>query len=170
MLVGKQALVVSDLPLQLCVLGLDLLAFESLQTGKPHVEDCLCLDLSEAKTDHQFLLGVIVRGSDGRDDFVDIVECYDESFEDMSPGLCFGEVEPGPSCDYYLLVLEILFEDLPEVEDLRLAVNEREHDHAERCLQSGMLVQSVQDDVRINVLLELDYDPCSFSVGLVPDR
>ena len=169
MLVCEEALEVSDLPLQLFILSLDLLAFESLQAGEPHVEDSLCLDLSEAKTDHQLFLGVVVCRADGRDDFVDIVECDDESFEDVSPGLCFGEVESRSSCDYDLLMLEVLFEDLPEVEYPRLSVDERQHDHAERGLQSGVLVQSVQDDIRIDIFLQLDDDPGSFSVGLVSD-
>ena len=168
-LVSEQALEVSDLPLQLFVFSLDLLAFESLQAGEPHVEDSLCLDLSEAKTDHQLFLGVVVCRADGRDDFIDVVERDDESFEDVSPGLCFGEVESRSSCDYGFLMLEVLFEDLPEVEYPRFSVDERQHDHAERSLKSGVLVQSVQDDIRIDIFLELDDDPGSFSVGLVSD-
>ena len=66
-------------------------------------------------------------------------------------------------------MLEVLFEDLPEVEYPRFSVDERQHDHAERSLKSGVLVQSVQYDIRIDIFLQLDDDPGSFSVGLVSD-
>ena len=80
MLVCEQALVVSDLFLQLFILGLDLLAFESLQLGEPHIEYRLCLDLAEPEPDHQLFFGVVVCRADGLDDLVDVVERDDESF------------------------------------------------------------------------------------------
>ena len=80
MFVCEQALVVCDPFLEFVILVLDLLAFESLQLGKPHVENGLCLDLAEPKLEHQFLFSVVVCRADSRDDFVDVVERDDESF------------------------------------------------------------------------------------------
>ena len=45
MLICEQRLVVSDPLHELCVLSLDLLTLQTLQSGKSHIEDSLCLDL-----------------------------------------------------------------------------------------------------------------------------
>ena len=60
-LVCEQALVVRDPLEEFVVLCLDLLALESLQLGKSHVEYRLCLDLAEPESDHQLFLGIVVR-------------------------------------------------------------------------------------------------------------
>ena len=56
---------------------------------------------------------------------------------------------------------------LEQVQHLRPAVDDREHDDAEGRLQRGVLVEVVQDDFRHLAALELDHDPHAVAVGLV---
>ena len=58
-------------------------------------------------------------------------------------------------------------EELLEVEQPRLAVDERDHVHAEAVLQLRQLVQVVQDDLGDLAALELDDDAHAAAVGLV---
>ena len=60
-------------------------------------------------------------------------------------------------------------EHLLEVQQLRPAVDQRDHVHAEGVLQLRLLVQVVQHDFRHFAALELDHDAHAGLVGLVAD-
>ena len=77
------------------------------------------------------------------------------------------QIEARAPRDDVLLMLEIIVQDLLEVQDLRLAVDQREVDDAERVLQLRVLIQVVQHDVRVDVLLELDDDVRAVAVRFV---
>ena len=87
----------------------------------------------------------------------------------MCPCLCLVEVELCPSCQDFLLELQIFVKDLFQVQDFRLSVYQRKHDNAEVVLQRSVLVQLVHSDLRIRVTLELDNDTKSLSGGLISD-
>lgn len=67
-------------------------------------------------------------------------------------------------------MLEIFIDDLPQGENFRLllVVHQRQHDNAEAGLQSRLLEQIVQHDLRIGVLFQLDDNAHTVAVGLVP--
>ena len=68
------------------------------------------------------------------------------------------------------LMLQILVENLLEVQDLRLAVHDTEHDDTEGGLKLGMLIKLVQDDIRVYILSKLDVDlRCGALTGGVVD-
>ena len=68
------------------------------------------------------------------------------------------------------LMLQILVENLLEVQDLRLAVHDTEHDDTEGGLELGMLIKLVQDDIRVYILSKLDVDlRCGALTGGVVD-
>jgi hypothetical protein len=71
-----------------------------------------------------------------------------------------------PHHDLVTVIQEVL-DHLAQVHDLRHAVHQRQHDHAERGLQLRVLVQLVQHDLRDRVALQLDDDADAVAVRLV---
>ena len=68
-------------------------------------------------------------------------------------------------------MLQVLVDDLPQGENFRLllVVHQRQHDNAEAGLQSRLLEQIVQHDLRIGVLFQLDDHTHTVAVGLIPE-
>ena len=54
-------------------------------------------------------------------------------------------------------------------EDFRLPVDQREHVRAERLLHRRVLVERIQDNLRVNIFLQLDDDAHPLPVGLIAD-
>ena len=83
-------------------------------------------------------------------------------------GAVFGltETEAGTAGDHIAAVLNEAFEQLADVHLLRATLVEGEQDDAERVLEVRVLVELVDDDLRILVTLELD-DHARVLVGLV---
>ena len=74
----------------------------------------------------------------------------------MSSVLGLTQLVAGTSGNNVLLVLQIVFQNLLKVQDARLAVNQRQHDDTKGALQGGMLVQTVQNNVRNSITLQLN--------------
>ncbi|SIB56615.1 Uncharacterised protein [Mycobacteroides abscessus subsp. abscessus] len=62
-----------------------------------------------------------------------------QALKDMSPRLGFPQLEFRPAADDYLLVIQIIFQALLQVQNLRLAVDKCEHIDAEARLQGRQL-------------------------------
>ena len=65
----------------------------------------------------------------------------------MGAVLRFFEVEFGASAHDLALVVDVVLQHLLQVEDLRLAVHQRQHDRAEGVLQLRVLEQVVEHHV-----------------------
>ena len=78
-----------------------------------------------------------------------------------------AQLEPRAAHDDFAAVLQEVLEELLEVEQPRLAVDQRHHVHAEAVLQLRQLVQVVEDDLGDFAALELDDDAHAGLVGLV---
>ena len=74
----------------------------------------------------------------------------------MSSVLGLTQLVAGTSGNNVLLVLQIVFQHLLKVQDARLTVNQRQHDDTKGALQGGMLVQTVQNNVRNSITLQLN--------------
>ena len=74
----------------------------------------------------------------------------------MSSVLGLAQLVAGTSGNNILLVFQIVFQHLLEVQNTRLAVNQRQHDNTKGALQGGMLVQTVQNNVRNSITLQLN--------------
>ena len=85
--------------------------------------------------------------------------------------LRLGKFVAGAAGDDLLLVREVVDQDLPEIEDLGLGavLDECQKDDAVRDLQVGVLVDGIEDDLRVGVLLALDDDAHALSARLVAD-
>ena len=92
-----------------------------------------------------------------------------EAFEDVGPGLGLAQLELGSPPDDFAAELDELLDDLEEVEHLRPAAGDRQHDDAERGLQRRVLVEIVQDDIGHLAALQLDHDAHAVAVGFVAE-
>ena len=98
------------------------------------------------------LLGVL-RAADHLDDLVEVVERDQQALDDVVALLGLAQLvarAPGDDVD---LVVDVVADHLGQVQRARHAVDEREHDHAEGVLQLRVLVELVQDDLRVGAAL-----------------
>ena len=105
------------------------------------------------------------------DDLVDVVLGNEQTFQQMCPLLRLFQVIPGAPGEDFFLMLQVLVDDLPQGKNLRLllVVHQRQHDNAEAGLQSRLLEQIVQHDLRIGVLFQFDDHTHTVAVGLIPE-
>ena len=107
--------------------------------------------------------------ADDLDDLVEVVQRDELALEDVDLALEPRELVLRPPDDDLALVVDVVAQDLAQAERLRHAVDERDHVHAERRLHRGLLVELVEDDVRVGVALELDDEAHAALVGVVLD-
>ena len=77
------------------------------------------------------------------------------------------EIKLGAASDDDAAVLNVMLQDGLQRQRLRLAINEREHVHAECGAERSELQQLVEHLVRIPVALHLNVDAHPVAVGLV---
>ena len=157
----KDGLEAGDPRLQVGALLHQLLPLKGGQLAKLHVEDRPGLDLVEPEQPHQSLLrhGRGLRGPDERDDLVDRVDRREQRGDDMQPLLCLAQPEPGAPLDDLDLVRDPVADHLVEAESARHAVHQGQHDHAERVLELGVLVEVVEHDLCDRVPPQHDHEP-----------
>ena len=153
----------------LLVLGDDLLALQAREALQAHVENRLRLDVAELPALDQAALRFLRRAAaaDERDQLVDVVERFDETFEDVRALLGFAQVEARAADDDLFAMLDEMAEHRREVHDLRLVVDDGQENDAERGLHLRVAIQIVQHDLGDRVALQLDDDAHSFAVGFV---
>src|SRR5262245_38674814 len=151
-----------------------LLELGDLQGGEPgqaHVEDFGRLLLRQLEALAQRGVGArcVLRFLDDLDHFVDVVDRDLQPFEDVLAVLRALQLELRAPRDHGVTVLDEVLQNLDEVHLLRHAIHEREHDRAEGLLHLRVLVELVQHDHGDGVALQLDDEPDSFLIRLVPD-
>ena len=168
---GQDALQLLDELQDLLVLLDDLLALEGGQPSELHVEDGLGLDLGEVEPGHQGVAGRVgVLGlADDADHEVELLDGLAQAGQDVGALLGAGQVVARAAGDDLAPELDEGLEHLLEVHHLRPAVDEGQHDDAERRLHLGVLVELVQDDLGDLPPPQLHDDPDTFAVGLVAD-
>ncbi len=118
---------------------------------------------------HQCRLGLRRRRRrlDQRDDLVDVRQGDGQAFENVSAFARAPQLEARAAHDHFAPVDEEEFEELLEIEDARLAVDQRDHVHPEAVLQLCELEQVVLDDLRHLAALQLDHHAHAGLVRLV---
>ena len=145
---------------------IDLFDFKSRQALQTHIENRRRLLVAQTVVFHKFGNGVLsVAGFLQKfDDCVDIFKRDMQSEQYVLSFLRFFKVETRSAHDYVLLVSNVAFQYLFEVENARYAVYEREHDHTERRLHLRLLVELIEKNLRVDVLFEFDDDAHAVSV------
>src|SRR3989338_5394487 len=164
----KDVLELCDELLHLGKLVFYLLTFEAGELRQPHFEDRRGLQLREA----ELLLKRRARGRDirrlldDRDDLVDMVERFREPEEDVLPCGGLPQIEFGAALHDFLPVRDEMLEHSGERKHFRHAMHEREHIVMEGALELSVLIQGVQDRLRMRGALEL-HDDADVRGGLV---
>ncbi len=111
--------------------------------------------------------GGVRRCLDQRDDLVDVGQRDRQAFEDVAAIAGLAQVEHRPARDHFTAVTDERLDHVLEVEQPRLAVEQRHHVDAEHRLHRRLLVEVVEDDLGVLAALELDDDAHAVLVGLV---
>jgi hypothetical protein len=104
---------------------------------------------------------------DQLDDLVDVGQRHRQAFEDVAAFARLAQIEHGAPRHHFAAVTQEGVEHFPQVEQARLAIDQRHHVHAEGVLHLRLLVQVVEDDVGVLAALELNVDPHARLVGFV---
>src|ERR1019366_2062531 len=159
--VGEDVLEAGDLLDESLVLLLDPARLQPGQAAQAEIDDRLRLPLTQLEALLQGgLRRLLVLGRpDQRDHLVDVVEALEQPLQDVSPLPRPSQEEAGaPDHDLASEVDEGL-EDRLEPQDLRPAVNQRQHQGTEGVLELGVFEQVVEHGVRTRARLQLDDDP-----------
>ena len=107
------------------------------------------------------------RSLDQRDDLVDVRERNGEPFEQVGAFARLAQVVYRATRDDFAPMTHERFDHFLEVEQARLAVDQRDHVDAEHRFHRRLLVEVVEDDLGVFVALQLDDDAHAVLVGLV---
>ena len=169
--VCQKFLIIGDLLLQLLVFGLQLFPVQTLQGNEPHIADGLGLDVIQIEPFHQVLLGVVIGGADNMDDLVNVVLGNEQALQQMCPLLGLAQIVLGSAGQDFLLILEVLVQNLPQGQNFRLllVIHQGQHDNGEIGLQGGLLEEIIQHHLRIGVLFQLNDHAHTVPIRLVPE-
>ena len=106
-------------------------------------------------------------GFDDADDFIHIGQRHRQAFEDMAAIARLLEFEHRAPGDDLAPVAQEGIQHVLQVEQARLAVDQRHHVHAEGILHLRLLVQIVQDHIRVFAAFQFDIDPHPGLVGFI---
>src|SRR5688572_12863771 len=105
------------------------------------------------------------------DDLIDVADGEDETFQDVRPLLRLFQQELRPPSDDDFAVRDEVLDQLLQPHRARLAVDQRDVDHAHRDLARRVLVKLVDHELRVCVALEVDDDAdLVLAARLVVDR
>src|SRR3989344_1531738 len=150
----------------------NLLALEPRERLQAHLENGIRLDLRETELLHQTLFRYFLRLAllDGLDDFVDVIECFLQTLENVPPLLSPVAIERDAAGDDDAAVINEDHDEFLEVEEPRLeTVCKRDGVVPEAALEIGVLEELVEHLLWVGILLEFDDDTDAFAVGLVAD-
>ena len=161
--------VVGDARAQVLDLRDELVTGKSSQAAQTHLQDCLALDVIQAKAlVHAALrLGVVTRGTDDMNDLVDVVHGDEQALTDVEVLLGLVQVILRAAGHHVDLVVDVVGEHLAQGQRARHAIYERDVDDAKVGLQLRALVQVVEHHLRHGAVLEVDDDAHALAVGLV---
>ena len=168
-LVAQQFQIVSDALFQLIILILQLLAVQTLQCLKTHIQNSLCLHIVQRKALHQCFLRIVVTGANDTDNFINIILCDQQTFQQMGALTRLTQIVLGAAGQHFHLECQILVDDLAQRQDFRLllVIHQSQQNDAEAALQRCLFKEMVQHHLRISILLQLDNDAHTDTVGLV---
>ena len=117
--------------------------------------------------DSRFL--AVGRTANDANEFVEVGERDEITFEHFGALLGLAQFEARAAQDDFAAMLDVARDRFLERKQFRPAMIDREHVDREGAFHRGVLVEIVDDDLRIAVALEFDHDPRVF-VRLVAHR
>ena len=168
-LIPQHPQIIGDFLLQLLILVLELFPVQPLQSLQAHIQNGLSLDVVQAKALHQVFLGIVIAGADDMDDLVNVVLGNQQTLQQMGPLLSLLQVVSGAPDDDLLLEGQILVDDVPQGQDLRLGLilDQGQHIDGKGALQLRLGKQAVEHHLGVGVPLQLDDDAHTVAVRLI---
>ena len=108
-------------------------------------------------------------GADNRDDFIDIIESNDQSFQDVGAFLCLFQVKDGSAGDNLFLELDVFFQHLAQGQGLWLSVDQSQHNDADSVLQLGIGIQLIEHQLGVGIAFKLDDNLHTLAAGVIAD-
>ena len=169
--VCQDRLQVSNRLLKLLILGQQLIRFQIGQTRQTHIKNSLRLLIAEIETIHKLDLGSrrVLAVADDMHDFVNIIQCLEQALQDMRAGQTLVQVILRTPRHDVFLMFHIPVQHFAQGEHLGLTVHKRQHDHTEGILQLSVLIQIIEDHLRLRVTLEINHDAHAVTVALIAD-
>ena len=156
---------------QFIVLCTELVPLESGQLLEAHVENGPRLQLAQLELLHQAVAGFFRRlaATDERDDFIEVVNGDDQALQDV--GALFGlpQLKLRAADHNIMAVLDVMEDHLPQVQELRTALDQGDVVDREAGLELRVLVELVEHHVGNRVALQVEHDPQPLPVRLIAD-
>ena len=153
------------------MLKADLVGLECREAAQLHLEDCIGLDIREAMPLLKLKPGGCGVGSrtDQGDDGVELIQGQQQAEQDVITLLRFSQEVAGATLDRLDTEVEEHLEHLPQGEQDRFSIHQREHVGAEVALQRRQLEQVVQHHLRIGIAAELHHDAHAVTIAFIAD-
>ena len=171
--VSKDCLELADFLHKLCILSFQFLSFQTCQCTETHIHDCLSLNICQLKTLDELLLGdlYVTGATDDADHFIDIIKCFQETFQNVGSLLGFIQIILCSSANNILLMFQIILQHLFQVQNFwfhtSMIGNKGKHNHTKCILQLCMFVEQIQDYIGIGIFTKIDADTHTFTAGMV---
>ena len=94
---------------------------------------------------------------DDGDEFIDVGQGNRQTFQHMAALARFAQFEYGAACNDFTAMRQKAFQHLLQVQQLRLAIHQCHHVHAESVLQLGLLVEIIEHHFRHFAALQFDH-------------
>ena len=168
-LAAQNFLQLGDARLDLLQLFRDLFALHLRQAVQLQVQDGLRLAIGELPALHEAFLGLLGRlaAADELDDFVQMIERLLVTEQDVLALFGFAQVKARAPQHDFAAMLQEQPQELHQPHLARLASGDGQQDHAERFLHLRVLVEVVQDQLRLFAALDLDHHAHAVAVGFV---
>src|SRR5215831_1921655 len=112
-------------------------------------------------------VGAARRAADDLDHVVDVIKRDAVAEQNVFAFASLAQLVLRAAPDHVHAVLDEVLEQLDQAEFARLARHDSEQDHTERFLHLCVLVELVEDDLRLFVALHLDHDAHAFAIAFV---
>ena len=166
---GKDLPELGDLPGKFGVFLIQLFPLQAGEGPQLHIQNVASLDGGEREFSHQAVPSFLGRPGPANDPDhpVDMVQRLEEALQDVGPFLGLFQLVAAATPDHLAAVVHEAPQGIHQVQDSRLAVGDRQHDHAEAALHGRELVEVVQDDFRLFAAPQLHHDAHAVTVRLV---
>ncbi|MNI10344.1 hypothetical protein D3C73_634510 [compost metagenome] len=170
MLISQNLTVLSNLGQQLIIFVLNFFTFQAGQTLHPHIKDGLCLLYAETECAHQAIPRNISRAgcADQSNNFIQMIQCDTQSFQNMRPCLSFFEIKNRPAPNNFNLMLQVMVQHIPEIKNLRFVINDGKHVDTKCGLHRGMLVKIIQHHARVHITSHFNDYTHTIAVRFIP--
>src|ERR1700691_184271 len=168
---AQQFQVSGDAPLDFSQLVGDLLLLHAGEALQLQLDDGLRLALGELEGGDQRIAGLAggARGANHADHFVQVLQRFLESEQQMLALAGLAQLKVGAPPDHFHAVLDEVLDAIDQAQFARLPVDDRKHDHAEADLQLRVLVKVVEDDFSLLAAFQLKHDTGAVAVAFVAD-